>query len=120
MLGPSCEVLLVGAGWDNSTLGAPIAAVHGTRVLMAVPMGLSSCWWTKHLALGYFQKKSGEEKCHRGMVAWAQPSGKLRLRAAQGTVQDLALAAQKHPRPPFMPMLQPPALGPPDPVEQSS
>lgn len=38
---------------------------------------------------------------------WAQPSGKLRLSAAQGTVQDLALAAQKHPHPSLMLMLQP-------------
>lgn len=59
------------------------------------------------MALSYFQRKAGEEECHSGMVAWAQPSGKLRLRSAQGMVQDLALAAQKHPRLPLMLMLQP-------------
>lgn len=55
------------------------------------------------MALDYFEKKAGEEECCEGMVAWAQPSGKLRLSAAQGTAQDLALAAQKHPHPPLTP-----------------
>lgn len=44
MLGPRCEVLLAGAGWDNSTLGAPTAAVHGIRVLVALPMGHRRPW----------------------------------------------------------------------------
>lgn len=75
----------------------PGGPAHGAQETM----GLSSCWWAKHLALDYFEKKAGEEECCEGMVAWAQPSGKLRLSAAQGTAQDLALAAQKHPHPPL-------------------
>lgn len=85
--------------WHQGSDGS----VHGAQVAMR----LSSCWWAEHLAQGYFQKKAGEEECRRGMVAWAQPSGKLRVSAAQGTVQDLALAAQKHAHPPLMPILQP-------------